>query len=249
MGKKKPKQNEGMKPGAEAILHRDLSTNTQLGMLLSVCNTMFAALLHPEREAENIPGKHLFPGEAKIAAENTFTKACARIDSILDEAKRWGIDYQLTLEQQYLDRHKEQLSLMKAQQDFAHQQRKTAEQIVRPNFRYKPVLLNTEDGKWVAFLGNIDDIESGIMGAGDNPQQALDSFDEAFAGKLSPAILEWLRVREAKLEQGDASMASFPTKEQQNEQIELDGEGDRDTDPPAEKRDDDAGDSARDGAQ
>lgn len=248
MGKKKSRKNEDMKPGAEAILHRDLSTNTQLGMLMGVCNTMLGALLNPDREAENIPGKKLFPGEAKLAAENTFIKACERIDSVLDEAKRWGIDYQLTLEQQYLDRHKEQISMMKAQQEFSNQQRKTAEQIIRPNFRYKPVLLKTEDGKWVAFLGNLDDIEAGIMGAGDNPQQALDSFDEAFAGNLSPAILEWLRVRESNLENGDASMESFPTKEQQNEQERMDAEGDRDIEKPAAQSDVDLGDSTRDGA-
>lgn len=240
------KNKLGKDASAEVILHRDLSTNTQVGILLSVCNTMTNVLLNPEREAENIPGKHLLPGEAKIAAENTFTKACERLEKIITEEKRWGLDYQMTLEQQFLDRHQEQLSLIKAQQDLAAQQRKSAETITRPHFRYKPFLIPMDDGKWVAFLGNPEDLDAGILGAGDNPQAALESFDDAFAGKLPPAIAEWLKNREEDLERGISKLEPFP-KEELNDKKGMEQDGDRNPDQPAKKQDDDLGNSARPG--
>lgn len=216
MGKNKSGQNAN----PEIVLHRDLSTNTQIGMLLAVCNSMKDVLLNPEREAENVPGKHLLPGEAKIAAENTFTQACERLDLILADKARWGIDYQMTLEQQFLDRHQENMALLKAQQQLAEQQRASAKAITRPHFRYKPFLIPMDDGKWVAFLGNPEDLDAGILGAGDTPQAALESFDEAFAGNLPPAVADWLKEREQDLERGLNEIKPFPIDTQNAKELD-----------------------------
>ena len=90
------------------MLHRDLSTGQQIGMLLPVCHTMMGALLNPERDHENIPGKRALAGEAHRRPKKLFA-ACERMDKILGESARWGIDYQLCLEQQYNERHQEQM--------------------------------------------------------------------------------------------------------------------------------------------
>ena len=209
MGKGKSKSNGSV--GAEVLLHRDLSTNTQLGMLLSVVNATGQVLFTSNTEAETIPGKHLIPGEARLAAENTFIRACERIDTILTETARWGIEYQLTLEKQYADRHVEQLAFIKAQQAAEKQREITAAEIITPHFRYKPLLVRIEeDNKWLAYLGNPEDLDNGILGFGDNPQAALTSFDAAFAGNLSPAIIGWLKQRETNLENGNMAMPPFP---------------------------------------
>ena len=201
---------------AEVLLHRDLSTNQQVGMLLSVCNTMLGALINPERDHENIPGKRALAGEAHSAAEITFIGACDRLDKIIGDSARWGIDYQLRLEQQYNERHQEQMKMLQAQQAAEMARKKSSEMVTAPHWRYKPALIPLEEGGWAAFLGDVEDLESGILGLGANPEAALANFDLAFAGKLSPAVQLWLKGREADLEKGIDKPKPFP-KENEKE--------------------------------
>lgn len=209
-------RNRNHKP-AEVLLHRDLSTGQQIGMLLSVSNTMLQALLNPEREHENIPGVKSMAGEAHVAAENTFIKVCERLDAILEDKRRWGIAYQLNLEKQYNEQHAASLALVNAQREMAEQQKTSAAEVTAPHFRYKPMLVKLEEGGWAAFLGDVNDLDKGILGVGADPAAALKSFDEAFAGKLSPAIVAWLKQRETDLETGVDSATPFPDIEQKHE--------------------------------
>ena len=207
MGRNKPS-----KAPAEVILHRDLSTNQQIGMLLGVCANMSTVLLNPERAHENIPGAQSMDGEAHQAAAVTFMKACDRLDKILDDPARWGIDYQHRLEQQYEERHEAQLKMMAAQQSESLSRKLSADHIRAPSFRYRPMLIN-EDGTWVAFLGNPEDIENGISGVGPNPEAALRSFDASFDGKISPAVALWLKQHEENIDQGVETTTPFPKNE------------------------------------
>ena len=246
MGKGKSKQTGGVGAPAEVLLHRDLSTNTQLGMLLSVVNATGQILFTSNTEAETIPGNRLVPGEARLAAENTFMKACECIDSILDDARRWGVEYQLTLETQYAERHAEQLTFIKAQQAAEEQRKATAAEIITPHFRYKPLLVKIEeDGKWLAYLGDPQNLDTGILGYGDNPQEALVSFDAAFAGNLSPAVIGWLKQRETNLDNGNMAMPPFP-KEQENETETVDERRPGETQDPASGGEMPGGDSSVD---
>lgn len=217
MGKGKLKSDGGMTPGV--LLHRDLSTNTQLGMLIGVVNAMTGLLLNPEREAETVPGKHLMPGEAKIAAENTFTHACERIDSIVKDSRRWGIEYQIAAEKQYVE-------LINAQTAAEGARRNTAAEIITPHFRFKPNVTRLEDGTWLAYLGDPANLDTALCGIGGNPQAALHAFDEAFSGNLSPETIQRLKQRENELEQTS------------NDQDKMDRGGGEDTDKPSSGGDD-----------
>lgn len=207
---------------AEVLLHRDLSTGQQINMLLSVCNTMLAALINPEREHETIPGKRALAGEAHVAAENTFIKACDRLDSIINEKLRWGIGYQLRLEDQYNERHTEQLNLLKSQQRAEEQRRRSAETVVAPHFRYRPSLLKLETGEWLAFLGNPENLDNAILGLGPNPEAALASFDSAFTGNIAPEIKKWLEQREDDLENGNIELRAYPQANESTETLDRD---------------------------
>ncbi len=212
------------KAPAEVLLHRDLSTGQQINMLLPICHTMMGYLLSNEREHENIPGKKTVSGEAWIAAENTFTRACERLDEILGESARWGADFQLKLEQQYNERHDHQVKLMDAQRKAAEQQQMSAAEVISPQFRYKPSLIPLEDGRWAAFLGHLDDLDSGILGIGDCPAAALNSFNEAFRGNVSPAVKQWLAQYEKDMEAGVKTTLPFP-KNENDKKLEQSGNG------------------------
>jgi hypothetical protein len=197
-----------LSPGV--LLHRDLSTNTQLGMLIGVVNAMTGLLLNPEREAETIPGKHLMPGEAKIAAENTFTHACERIDSIVADSRRWGIEYQFAAEAQYVE-------LIKAQTAAEEARRNTAAEIITPHFRFKPRVTRLEDDTWLAYLGDPANLDAALCGIGSNPQAALHAFDEAFSGNLSPEMIQRLKQRENELDGETAP----PEKDKHEDKLDI----------------------------
>ena len=226
---------------AEVLLHRDLSSSQQVGMLLSICHPLIQVLFSTDREAENIPGKRTLSGEARLAAENTFIKVCDRLDTILDDKARWGIDYQLKLEQQYNERHSQQIALMEAQQKAAEQQKASAAAVVAPHFRYKPALIPLEDGAWAAFLGNVEDLDSGILGVGPSPGAALKSFDDAFNGELTPAVKNWLEQHEKDLESGVKTTLPFPIDEHSKK---LEQERDQAVETPPQEGPPDTGDQS-----
>lgn len=176
------------------VLHRDLSTQNQLAMLLSVSGTMMEFLTKEPKDADNIPGQRPLPGEARLAAEATLIKACARIDGILEDARRWGIDYQLSLEKLYTKHFEQARKLSEKQAQFimedsarARAQKEAAEEVKSPHFQYRPSLLGLEDGSWVAFLGDPNKEGESIIGVGASPATALKAFDLVFRGKLTPA--------------------------------------------------------------
>jgi hypothetical protein len=214
-------------------------------MLLSVCNTMLSALINPEREHENIPGKRALAGEAHIAAENTFIKACERLDGILGEKLRWGIGYQLRLEDQYNERHEEQIKLLESQRQAEEQRRRSAETVVAPHFRYRPALLKLETDEWLAFLGNPEDLDNAILGLGQNPEAALASFDSAFTGTIAPEIKKWLEQREDSLEKGNIEIQDYPKKNESTKA--LDGSTSKEAEDPESFGGNNAGSGGGDG--
>lgn len=218
VGRKESEPNGEVKGApAEILLHRDLSTNTQIGMLLAICGSMGQALVNMEPDATNVPQETPERTEAQLAAEVTFIKACDRLDGIIDDPRRWGTEYQFTLERQYNERHQKQLGAIEAEKRFSEQRTKTATEIATPHFRYRPALIPMEDGTWMAFLGRVDDMSTGIFGMGANPEAALESFDESFAGNLSPAVQEWLKTRETDLDDGITVVKPFPKEDPQDE--------------------------------
>jgi hypothetical protein len=191
-------------------------------MLLSVCGNLSGVLFSDDVEHENIPGQRSIDGEAHLAATNTFIKACEKIDSILDDPKRWGIDFQLALEKQYNEVHVNQQENLKTQIAESEQRRITAAAIVLPHFRYRPALVRLEEGGWAAFLGDVNDLDSGILGLGDNPEAALASFDRAFVGEMTDEVKAWLKAHEDDIENGVETTTPFP---KENNEKAMDGLG------------------------
>lgn len=237
MGKQKSQQDGSMSNAktTEVILHRDLSTQSQINMLLGVISTLASVIMVPDGESSfGTAARKPLPGEAKIAAENSFIKSCERLDSIIDTPLRWGIGYQLMLEKQYNERHDESVKLLRMQQETEALRKVSVAAVTAPNFRYKPMLVPLEDGRWMAFLGDTQNLEAGIIGIGDYPAAALKSFDEAFNGNLSPAVQAWLKQHEDNLQNGVETTTPFPEQEpnEHREKI-VDPEGDRDAEDPA----------------
>ena len=160
------------------VLHRDLSTQSQLGMLLAVAGNMMGYLSREPEEAENVPGARPLPGESRLAAEATLIKTCGKIDSILDDPRRWGIDFQLSLEKMFSEQNQRSKGI-------AEKQQAALEAQMAPHNRVRPTLFAMGDGTWVAFLGNPEDLSSGVMGSGISPLAALKSFDENFNGGIN----------------------------------------------------------------
>lgn len=184
------------------VLHRDLSTQNQLGMLIAVVQTMTGVLFTQERESENIPGQHPLLGEAKIAAENTFRKACERIDTIIEDTARWTLEFQKRLEKMLEENHTISMGVAQQQQEAFKAQQVAAEEVSSPHFRYKPTLYQLQDGSWLAFLGDLENMDAGIFGQGVCPADALQEFDDRFRGKLPKAVKAWLAQREQDIENG-----------------------------------------------
>lgn len=180
-------------------------------MLIAVTQTMMGYLLNPERETENIPGKQLASGEAKVAAENTFIKCCERIDSILDDMTRWTPEYQKRVEKILEESHAKSIEMMTAQQN-------AALEASSPHFQYRPNMLRLEEGPWIAFLGDPNDENNRILGLGDNPTDALKDFDRQFSGGVPDNLIAYLKARKQSVENG-TKLVPYPLEEhQQNEQ-------------------------------
>lgn len=190
------------------VLHRDLSTRNQVGVLLAIVNSMTGFISRDPREAENIPGSKAISGEAKAAAEVTLMAACAQLDRILEDERRWGIDYQLSLEKLFntnsaLARElaEKQKALLESELSRAKAQERAAREAASPHFQYRPSLIKLTDGTWAAFLGDLSNLDNSIAGVGASPTEALASFDLAFGEPMTEATLQILQRRKRELTQ------------------------------------------------
>ena len=128
--------------------------------------------------------------EARIALENTLIKACDRLDKILSDDRRWSIDYQMGLEDEFKKSHANNVAFLEAQ-------RTAAEEVASPHFQHRPKLAKSQDGQlWIAILGDENDLDNAITGIGRTPEEALQEFDKNFQGKEnSPEVIALLKKR------------------------------------------------------
>jgi len=149
-----------------------------------------------------------FPKEAEIAAENTFIKVLETFDSILEDRSRWNLDTQRHLAKRFEDAHTLNLK-------YLDEQAKFAEELNTPHFRFKPSLMRLKDGRFLAIIGNVDDLDNALIGVGETAAEALSQFDQIFNRGLPAVLAEHLAKREAALEAGHAP-ESFPIIQKQN---------------------------------
>lgn len=177
-------------PVAQLIFpNRENVTTGQIQNVLTVCNMAVTGLINPWRGFHSEEDAPQNP-EARIALENTLTAACARLDQILKDDRRWSIEYQMALEAEFHKTHAENQKFMEAQ-------RKASEEVASPHFQWRPQLMQSQDGKvWIALLGDPKDPMKGIMGMGRTPEEALEEFDKDFRGKeKSPEVIAFLKKR------------------------------------------------------
>lgn len=198
-------------PTPVPFLHRDISTQSQVTVLLQVTGMMITALtsLNDEDATKQT--------EAHVAAENTFIKALERLDEMLDDKTRWTPEFQKSLERLYEEQHENRTKAFKAQRQVAeiqarvaNVQEKVSEEMLTPHFRYKPAIYQLEDGKWICLLGDPANSASGVIGTGKTPKEAVEAFDAFFNGEIPDPLHAWLHRREQDLESGRQT-EQFPT--------------------------------------
>jgi hypothetical protein len=118
-------------------------------------------------------------GGVHCAAVATVIKVMDRLDSILDDPKRWDMTSQSRLMDSITELYAQQNRLYAAQVEFTVTQTESARQLQRPSFKLRPEIAEM-DGQFVAYWGNIDVKGRAIFGLGKTPNEALVDFDKAF---------------------------------------------------------------------
>lgn len=167
------------------IPERQVTTSNQVNTLLGVASHFWAMLNAPQNPLEEMPKAGTVQGEARVAAEATFVKACDALQLILDEKPRWDFEFQLSLEKDYLE-------AMALNRDFLVAQKHSAQELASPHYRRSPVLHKLTDGSWMAILGDLMDMENAIIGVGKCPQEALEAFDKMFSGIVPDSVAEFI---------------------------------------------------------
>lgn len=159
------------------IPHRDEVTARQMGTLLQAAATLYPVLLNrdPDKETNN--------GSALEAAEATFMKICDRIDTLVDDADRWSLNQQRTLEMQLSQLYAQHSALLETQ-------KASCELLAAPHTIHKPSLMKLEDGTWMAILGSLTALEHSVCAAGNTPAEALMAWDAVFTGVMQQQKFE-----------------------------------------------------------
>lgn len=177
-------------------MSREGITNLQFSTLLSTLNVVLGGLREVQVEEKGVPRTDRLDGEAQIALTTTLVKTLDRIDHIVDDNNRWGLDRLIDIERKLNDTLEVQNSYFKAQRETADEQR-------RPYFILRPELSKTSQG-WIAAYGDPAVPESLLCGAGDSPAEAMANFDRAYFRHMTQdekAVLESFDATDNQTEQ------------------------------------------------
>lgn len=147
------------------------TTDGQVKTLLDILATLSRSLtsgyadtdVNPFSSAANPSTMPDLPGEAKAAMELTCMNACAAIDRITEDAKRWQINDEETVEHATL-------KLVKAETQVKEESFKALCLQQRPSTYLRPVVRQIHSTLWVCVYGD-------IVGQGVTPAEAMASFD------------------------------------------------------------------------
>lgn len=180
---------------------RDFIVSQQVQTLLNAANTFMAFIANSRFQEVHEPDKGPLDGGIKASTEVTLMNICDRLDTILRDNSRWGMEQ--------LNRLEVQLSELYTSHQLAlNEQRKAMVMTSAPQSRLSPQLLKMPDGGWVAFIGN-PQTNNSVIGVGACVQDALDNFDKLIEGKPVEVI------------------ANIKTNEQAPKTTGLDGSGNR----------------------
>lgn len=192
MGNKMGNQSAGtgMNPPQIQLSLREVATSQQVNTLLGTMGMLITALDVKQHNRElidsSIPQENIgLPGEAIIAAENTFIAVCSRLDEIIGDTQRWDTTFHQKVEADYA-------AAMKLNLDSMEAHRRASVEVSSPHSRMNPTLVRLRTGDWAAFVGQLSS-PSSILGIGPTPEACLQAFDEAFSGRQTDFTRDWLQ--------------------------------------------------------
>lgn len=153
---------------------RDQTTATQVNTLLQAVqalNHLVVARCGAVTEARGGPDD----GGVCSALDSSIIRALNQLDGIFDDAPRWTLTLQSTLEKQLSDVYTAHLELLRLQ-------KQAVIDIGLPHRTAGPKLLQLEGGDWAAILGDPKHLDNCLLGVGDSPAAALADFDKVFNG-------------------------------------------------------------------
>lgn len=148
---------------------QDQTTAVQINTLLSTISALRANLTH----VEDVDNPRKLDGGVKCAIEATLIKACAALDSVLEEESRWSLKTQNVLEASLLRTYKLHQQLM-------DRQKQTVDNMELPHRKFPPNLFRLPSGQWVAILGQLEDINTAVFGLGNSPEEAVAAYDQIY---------------------------------------------------------------------
>lgn len=156
-------------------------TERHISAVLAIIHGLHPYLLEPHRDSEDVlRARPDLDGGAAVAATNTFVKACARLDSILDDPERFNL-------KKLDDLYALAKRVWEGQAEFQEAQRDASRAIQRPCYTLKPEILALDDGTFVAYWGDILNGQ-GVLGRGATPKEAYADFDAAWSRQAKDQI-------------------------------------------------------------
>ena len=148
------------------------TTAQQVDVILSIIATL-RPYVQPVEGLDYVETKPQLDGGSKSSAESVFIRACDRLESILSGEDRWTT-------KSVQDLYKSVIDTNAAQVRFTEAQTAAVKQLSRPSNQFKPSVVATADGHFVAFIGDLHTPSGYIAGVGITPAAAMADFDAAF---------------------------------------------------------------------
>lgn len=172
---------------------REATTSVQVSNLLSIAQTMLAALLAPNHNlVEPHHSKPELDGGSKSAAEMTFVECCNRLTGMIRDESRWDLMLQKALAMQAVKLNQAHIEMLEIQ-------KKAVSGLATPSYKHKPTLIRLTDGYYCAYLG--ENPEDSLCGIGRTAEEAFAAFDQVFVGQVPESMIQYLLAQEQKLKQ------------------------------------------------
>lgn len=163
-------------PSETSTIERQVHLLLQTIQSLSMAQQRSIAI---DEEGVAIPHSPQNDGGATCALEASIIGACARLDTILEDPKRWTTNQNKRVENSLVRMHVEHVRMSEAQKKFV-------DNCDRPAYHLRPQLVHV-DGQWLAVYGAA--IEGRVVGLGTTPEKAMEDFDKQFRNeKPNPAV-------------------------------------------------------------
>lgn len=158
-------------PEIQMLPRREHLTAVQIGNILSVLNVLGAFLRQSDEENYGKPEQD---GGVKSAVAASVYHTLNRLDTIINDSSRWGLESHVAMERLIAANLKANISV-------AEQHAMTQEYLRLPHVAMRPTISRLDDGSFIAYVGGIKDE---LIGFGDTPIEALAAFDAVILGDI-----------------------------------------------------------------